>query len=190
MEQATGHGTYFDALYQITLRISSSLDLDNVLAYLTDETAKAVGAKASSVRLIDKAGERLEMRAVYGLSDAYLNKGPVELARSPVDRQILGGHATQLHDVTTDSSFQYPHEAAQEGIVSVASVPLIARGRPIGVLRVYSSEPRTYSEEQMHFLVAVADLAALSIVNAQLYDAMKQNFEDTMNILWGEEPAT
>lgn len=183
-------GTYFDALYQITLRVSSSLDVDNVLAYLTEEAAKAVRARASSVRLLDADRQRLDMRAVYGLSEAYLNKGPVDLARSPVDRQILEGHATQLNDVRADSNFQYPDEAAREGIVSVASVPLIARGRPIGVLRVYSGEARTYTEEEVRFLVAVADLAALSIENAMLYDAMKQNFEETMNILWGEEPVT
>jgi signal transduction protein with GAF and PtsI domain len=181
-------GKYFDALYQITLRVSSSLDLDNVLAYLTEETAKAVDARASSVRLLDSDGQRLEMRAVYGLSESYLNKGPVEVARSPVDREILGGKPSQLEDVTAASSFQYPEEAAQEGIVSVASVPLIAHGRPIGVLRVYSGERRIFSEPGMHFLVAVADLAALSIENARLYDQMRQNYEDTMNILWGDEP--
>jgi GAF domain-containing protein len=182
-------GIYFDALYQITLRISSSLDLDNVLAYVTEETAQAVSAKASSVRLLDKEGGRLEMRAVYGLSDEYLNKGPVEVARSPVDQDILAGKATQLRNVAHDSSFQYPTEAAREGIVSLASVPLIAHGTPIGVLRVYSAEQRTFSDAEMRFLTAVADLAALSIDNARLYDQMKQNYEDTMNVLWGDESA-
>jgi GAF domain-containing protein len=188
MEARESLGTYFDALYQITLQISSSLDLDDVLSYLTEETAQAVGAKASSVRLLDETGATLEMRAVYGLSDAYLNKGPVDLSRSSVDRYILEGNATQLADVTHDSSFQYPEEAAQEGIVSVASVPLIARGRPIGVLRVYSGQRRTFADPDMRFLTAVADLAALSIENARLYDQMRQNYEDTMNVLWGSEP--
>lgn len=181
-------GTYFDALYQITLRISSSLDVNEVLAYLTEEAAKAVGAKASAVRLLDPDGQHLEMRAVYGLSEDYLNKGPVEVARSPVDRNILEGQATQLPDVTHDANFQYPEEARREGIVSVASVPLIAHGRPIGVLRVYSGQRRTYGDDDMRFLVATADLAALAIDNARLYDRMKQNYEETMNTLWGDEP--
>src|SRR5205807_865175 len=144
MEQQSELGRYFDALYLITLRVSSSLDLSDVLAYLTEETAQAVGAKASSVRLVDAAGERLEMAAVYNLSEEYLNKGPVELARSRVDRAILEGNATQLDDVTRDASFQYPEEAAREGIISVASVPLIAHGRPIGVLRVYTGQRRAF----------------------------------------------
>jgi signal transduction protein with GAF and PtsI domain len=188
MEAASSLGTYFDALYQIVSRISSSLDLDDVLSYLTEETARAVDAKASSVRLLDPDGRRLEMRAVYGLSEQYLNKGPVELAHSSVDREILGGTALQLADVTRDPSFQYPEEAAREGIVSVASVPLIAHRRPIGVLRVYSGQRRTFSEAEMRFLIAVGDLAALCIENAKLYDQMRQNYEGTMNILWGSEP--
>lgn len=181
-------GTYFESLYQIVLRISSSLSPDAVLAYLTEETAIAIKAKASSVRLLDDAGKQLEMRAVYGLSEAYLNKGPVELGRSKVDREILAGTATQLENVSSDPGFQYPEEATQEGIVSVASVPLIAHGRPIGVLRVYSGKKRRFSDEDMRFLVAVADLAALCIENARLFEQLRNKYEDTMNTLWGNDP--
>lgn len=181
-------GIYFDALYQITLRVSSSLDLDDVLAYLTEETATAIGARAAAVRLLDEPGTTLEMRAVYGLSESYLTKGPVELARSPVDVIILSGQATQIEDVRTDPGFQYPEAATREGIISIASVPLIAKGRPIGVLRVYSDKRRRYDDAQMRFLVAVADLAALSIENARLYERMRARYEDTMNVLWGAEP--
>ena len=83
MGQERSLGDYFDALYGLVLRISSSLDPDEVLGYLTEETARAVNTKASSVRLLDKTGTLLEMRAVYGLSEAYLNKGPVEVAAQP-----------------------------------------------------------------------------------------------------------
>ncbi|MGH2443869.1 MAG: GAF domain-containing protein [Chloroflexota bacterium] len=183
-------GTYFDALYQITLRISSSLDLDDVLNYVSEETARAVQCKAAAVRLLDESGKFLEMRAVFGLSESYLNKGPVELSRSPVDKQILEGKSSQLADVSSDTGFQYQQEAGREGIVSVASMPLIARGRPIGVLRVYSRTRREFHENEMHFLVAVADLAALSIENARLYDQMRRNYEDTMNTLWGDDRPT
>lgn len=182
-------GTYFDALYQITLRISSSLDLENVLAYVTEEAAEAVAVKASAVRLLDEGGKRLEMRAVHGLSEEYLNKGPVYVDRSPVDQQILSGHASQLTNVATDHLFQYPEAAAREGIISVASVPLIAHGKSIGVLRVYSSTSREFSDADMKFLTAVADLAALAIENARLYTEIRTSYEDTMNTLWGEPPA-
>lgn len=188
MENDESLGKYFDALYQIVLRISGSLDLDSVLAYLTEEVARAMQVKAASVRLLDQEGVRLEMRAVYGLSDEYLNKGPVELRHSRIDREILGGEPQTVADVLTDRSFQYPEEAAREGIVSIGSVPLIAQGIPIGVLRVYSKHRRIFTDLEIKFLTAVGDLAALSIENARLYKAVRNQYEETMNILWGEQP--
>lgn len=179
-------GQYFDALYQITLRVSSSLDLPNVLMYLTEEAARAMGVKAAAVRLLDEERERLEMAAVYGLSEEYLNKGPVELRHSRIDREILAGSPQTVEDVIGDRSFQYPDEAAREGITSIASVPLIAQGEPIGVLRVYSGARRSFSDTEIKFLTAVADLAALAIVNARLYDQVRSQYEDTMKTLWGD----
>jgi GAF domain-containing protein len=54
---------------------------------------------------------------------------------------------------------------------------------------VYSSTPREFSDVEMKFLTAVADLAALAIENARLYTEIRTSYEDTMNTLWGEPPA-
>lgn len=173
---------YFATLVQIAKRISSSLNPDDVLTYLTESVTEALHAKAASVRLLDDKGHRLEMKAVYGLSQNYLNKGPVEVARSAVDRHILAGNVSQLKDVTHDPNFQYPGEAQTEGIVSVLSAPLIAQGRPIGVLRVYSGEPRTFTDVESTFIQTVADLAALAIQNARLYERLSQDHGELLDL--------
>jgi signal transduction protein with GAF and PtsI domain len=173
---------YFSTLFEIAKRLNSSLDPNDVLAYLTESVSEALAAKAASVRLLDESGERLEMRAVYGLSDAYLNKGPVELSRSAVDRHILAGNITQLEDVTQDPNFQYPKEARDEGIVSVLSAPLIAQDRPIGVLRVYSDKPRHFTEVECAFIQAVAELAALAIQNARLHDQLRRDHGELLDL--------
>jgi len=173
---------YVSTVVDIVKRIISSLDPEEVLGYLTESVTKAMHAKAASVRLLDEAGDRLEMRAVYGLSDAYLNKGPVELERSAIDRHILDGNVTQLADVRQDGNFQYPDEARKEGIVSVASAPMIAHDKPIGVLRVYSSETRSFSHLETRFLEAVAELAALAMHNASLYHRLKTDHHELIDI--------
>ena len=173
---------YFQTVVDIVKRITSSLDTEAVLTYLTESVTKAMRAKAASVRLVDESGKRLEMRAVWGLSDAYLNKGPVELSRSAVDRHILEGNVTQLEDVRQDSNFQYPDEARKEGIVSVASAPLIAHDKPIGVLRIYASESRVFSHTETRFLEAVAELAALALHNASLYEQLESHHHELIDI--------
>lgn len=186
-ESATGISEeYFPILVEILKRIIGSLNPEDVLAYLTESVTRALQAKAASVRLLDDSGKRLEMRAVYGLSDAYLDKGPVELARSAVDRHILEGNVTQLEDVTHDPDFQYPAEAQSEGIVSVMSAPLIAHDRPIGVLRVYSGQPRKFSRVESGFLETVAELAALALHNAGLYHRLQSDHSDLIDIFLPE----
>lgn len=182
-EQSDGPSVeYFSTFFEIAKRINSSLNPENVLSYLTESVTHALHVKAASVRLVDDSGQRLEMRAVYGLSYAYLNKGPVELARSAVDRHILEGNVTQLEDVTHDPNFQYPQEAQAEGIVSVLSAPLIAQDRPVGVLRVYTDSPRRFSRIECAFLQAVAELAALAIQNARLHERLRRDHGELLDL--------
>jgi signal transduction protein with GAF and PtsI domain len=192
MSDSTGQrDDYFLTVVDIVKRITSSLEPEEVLGYLTESVTRALKAKAASVRLLDPDGKRLEMRAVFGLSEEYLNKGPVELSRSAIDRHILEGHVTQLHDVREDPNFQYPHEARTEGIVSVASAPLIAHDAPIGVLRVYSGEMRTFSLLETRFLEVVAELAALAIHNASLYAQLRTHHHELIDIFMpGDEYAS
>ena len=182
MNEAGVTDDYFTTVVDIVKRIIGSLNQEDVLVYLTESVTNAMHAKAASVRLLDESGERLEMRAVYGLSDAYLNKGPVELERSAIDRHILEGNVTQLEDVRQDANFQYPEEARREGIVSVASAPMIAHDKPIGVLRVYSDEARSFSKLETRFLEAVAELAALAIHNASLYERLHNDHHELIDI--------
>lgn len=182
MEPSGSSDDYFLTVVDILKRIIGSLNPEEVLTYLTESVTRALHAKAASVRLLNDDGDLLEMRAVFGLSEAYLSKGPVALARSAIDRHILEGNVTQLHDVRSDAGFQYPDEAQAEGIVSVASAPLIAHDRPIGVLRVYSAETRHFNQTETRFLEALAELAALAIHNASLYERLQSDHHELIDI--------
>jgi signal transduction protein with GAF and PtsI domain len=173
---------YFTIVVDILKRIMGSLNPEEVLGYLTESVTRALRAKAASVRLLDDSGTRLEMRAVYGLSDRYLNKGPVELSKSAIDRHILEGNVTQLENVGHDPNFQYPREAESEGIASVASAPLIAHDRPIGVLRVYSGSTRTFSRLETRFLEALAELASLALHNASLHQRLQSDHTELIDM--------
>jgi sigma-B regulation protein RsbU (phosphoserine phosphatase) len=64
----------------------------------------------------------------------------------------------------------YPQEARQEGIVSALCAPLVYRGRPEGVIRVYTGEPHRFDWFQIAMLQSIAAHAAAAIVNARLID--------------------
>ena len=127
--------------------------------------------KACSIRLINEITRELELVASKGLSEHYLKKGPLHIDKSI--REALTGTPVLIADARTDPRIEYQPEKAQEGIISILSLPIIARKRVIGILRLYSEEARRYSREEVAFLSALAELAGIAIINAQLYERTK-----------------
>ena len=184
---ARSHKDYYTALYQTALTISSSLELDQVLQSVVKSITEAMEVKACAVRLLDPRTGQLQFNAGYGLSSDYLAKGPVDVEHSPIDSEALRGAPVIIPDVAEDSRFQYKAAARREGIVSVLCVPLEVHGRAIGVMRVYTSQPCTFHEDDIQFLTVLASLSALAIENASLYESLKRSYDGVMDVLWGSK---
>jgi signal transduction protein with GAF and PtsI domain len=168
---------FYCALYDVARAITSTLNLNEVLQKIVESTANAMQAKACTLRLLSNDRQRLVPGAMYGLSEGYMRKGVVEIDKSGVDREAMGGAPVYIADVAEDARFQYPEQAREEGICSVLVVPVDARGKTIGVMRIYTAERREFSDKEIEFVSLIADLSALAIDNARLYQATKEDYE-------------
>jgi len=180
MENGARH-PYFIALFETGKAVHSSLDLDEVLQELVRNSAAALGARAAALRLLDLPGRALELRAQHGLSRDYLEKGPVLVEESDLDRQALRGEPVVITDVRQDYRFQYPEEAAEEGILSVLCVPVMLNDQGIGVLRVYSSDARCFDQGEKELLTAMATLGAIAIRNAERFGQVRSDLASLEN---------
>ncbi len=154
--------------------VGSTLDLPQVLDRLVKSTAEAMGVHACSIRLLDKTGHKLDPVAVYGLSRAYLDKGPVDLEANPLAREVLSGKIVNISDALSSPLLQYPEEARQEGIQSMLSAPLVGKIGPLGILRAYAVEPARFTPDDEAFLAAIAAQGSIAIENALAYQAVEQ----------------
>jgi sigma-B regulation protein RsbU (phosphoserine phosphatase) len=73
-----------------------------------------------------------------------------------------------VKNMADDPRVQYPEESKREGIHSMLSVGMRYKGKAIGVLRVYTSEERHFSQLEIDLLRAVAAQAAAAIENTRL----------------------
>ncbi len=172
-----------DTFAEIKNAISSTLNLKEVLDLIVQGVVKVMKVKGSSLSLVDKNREELRIFAYHGLSRNYVNKGPLDASKSLSDT-TLNGKEMRIEDATTDPRVQYPGEAKREGIASILSVPLIIRNKVIGALRVYTSGPRKFSEEEVRFLFGFAEQVALAIENARSYEDLKDECEALRDDLW------
>ena len=162
---------YFRILHEITRTILSSLDSKQVINLVIEKVLAIMHVKACSLRLINETTRELELVVSKGLSEGYLKKGPLHIDKSI--RETLDGVPVLIRDAKTDPRIEYLSEKAKEGIVSILSLPIIARKRVIGILRLYSQETRDYSREDVAFLSALAEMAGVAIINARMYEKTK-----------------
>ena len=160
----------FESLASVSQTINSTLNLDDVLRVITREACVLMQAKMCSLRLIDEAREWLDLRASFGAGAAYLNK-----PRLAVDESLLGivvrrKKPLQLENVQASSRYQNTDVARSEGLVALLSVPLLYGGQAIGVLSVYTGQPHSFSNEEIRILSALAELSAIAIEKARLYE--------------------
>ncbi|UCF36965.1 MAG: GAF domain-containing protein [Acidobacteriota bacterium] len=173
-ERALSHAyREMEALHQLGQTVNSTLDMNEVLGLIAEHATKLLEMKACFIRLFDDSGKYLFIGGSYGLSQAYIDKGPVEVSKSLIDSETLRGGVVQVLNVTEDRRFQYREEARAEGLASVLCVPVSAKSRVLGVIRVYSAEPHQFSEQEQHLLMNLANLGAVAIQNARTYANLK-----------------
>jgi len=155
--------------------LSSTLEPDAVLDNIVRTMAEVMNVKACSLRLLNPDGDELVLKATYGLSPSYLEKGPVLVAENPNDQAALRGEMVTIPDMRDDQYVRYGEAARQEGLVSSLSMGLIAKGEARGTLHIYTAEPHTFTEEEIRLFRSVANQAALTVHNAQLVDEVARS---------------
>ena len=165
------------AIELIERDISSTLDLREVLDRLLRQTIEGLRFAAAAIRLYDEEDGVLLPAAARGLSRRYLRAGE-RRADNALDRRVLTGEVVAIHDLAREGGLAYPQAALDEGIRAVLSVPLVCRGRAIGILRLYSKRVRTFDDAEVRFLRVVAELGALAIENARLHRLLSERLEE------------
>jgi diguanylate cyclase (GGDEF)-like protein/excisionase family DNA binding protein len=159
------------ALASVTKELAGELDLGKVLDEILERTRTLFGADRAGLWLFDGTEHPVAL-ATRGLSDRFLTRS-AELtsdSRTIAVRTLRDHRARWARDVGTDRSVGEMRTAyLAEGIRTVCIVPLLARGRSIGVVGLYHDTDRTWPDDEIGLVQAFADQAAIAVQNARLY---------------------
>ncbi len=172
-----------EQIQDITALVAGNLSIHEVLDRLTKTAVDIIGVSACSIRLLDPETGDLSMRSTYGLSDAYRNKGPVT-KDDPVIKEAFEGKAVVVDDMRNDSRVKYPIATSNEGLVSQLTVAMSYKDKNIGVLRLYSTKAKSFTDIDVTIARLIASQCAIAITNAKLFDAALKGaqMEDQMRL--------
>ena len=152
--------------------MSQSRDPEEIVHLTVKSIKDTLDIKGCALFLVNAKTNELEVAASYGLSEEYLNKGPVSRLRSIA--QSLDDGPVAIFDVSDDPRIQYPEAAEAEGIASILSVPISVGGKVIGAMRVYTAQPWEFTLEDVNFVQALAQMAGLLVDVCRLYQGQKE----------------
>jgi signal transduction histidine kinase len=162
----------FETLASVSQTINSTLNLDDALSVITREACSLMHAKVSSLMLLDESRQWLDLRACHGAGEAYLRKPRLNMEESLLGIVVRRKKAMQIENVQTSTRYQNLDVARLEGLVSLLSVPLLFGGQVIGTLSVYTGHTYSFSNEEIRILSALAELSAIAIEKARLYERL------------------
>lgn len=169
-EQAGLKARLFESLASVSRTINTAVNLAEALQTITREARTLMGARMVALLMLDDSREWLDLRASSGAGEEYIRKPRLSVADSLLGGVVRRRKPLQEENVQTSTRYQQGDVARREGLVALLSVPLLFRDQAIGVLSVYKDRPYTFSNEEVRILAALAELSAIAIQKARLYE--------------------
>ena len=161
---------YLEVLRQASLRLTGSLDLEEVLYALLESAFKLVGdTRDANIFLYEKG--RLSFAASI-FADGSRGKPWAEPREDGLTYAVArSGKVIPVEDMRTHPLFK---TAPGDWHGAIIGLPLVYGGRVLGVLNIAWRQPRRFDQQELHAMELLADQAAIAVENARLH-SMVQN---------------
>ena len=166
----------YETLIRITKAISAIRDPEEIVLITVEGVTHALNVKGCTLFLFSPKSRELKLAGCYGLSNDYLDKGPISALRS-IASSLQDAQPVAIFDVADDPRIQYPEAAIKEGIASILSVPIIIGEKLIGCMRVYTAEPWEFTLNDVNFVQAVAQVVGMSLEMCRVNKGLKDSID-------------
>ena len=166
------------ALLEVVRTAGSTLQLEEVLSLVTENTGRLVGADRCSLWLLDKDGSTLLPSALSGMSPDFVRQWkqyPLSLESEPLSKEAIETGKPVLVANAADDPRTDKDAVRFFGDKTILVLPVVAKGQVQGTLYInHVTEHHRYSMEEIETAMAIANQAAIAIQNARLYREVEE----------------
>lgn len=176
MDSSINIAAYYQVFRDISKAVHSSTSVNEVMDLAVKKSTEAINAKGAILRILNFETSQLELGASYGVEDRHLS-------REPVPRDVMINDLCHLNkfiiidDVLSDPRVQYPKEKWDEGIRMMLDLPLTLGSNVVGIIRILFTEKRKFSEEELDFLISIAEQCATAINKERVIEAQRSQYD-------------
>ncbi len=161
---------------EIRSSIHSVTRVNDVLETVAKKAMEVVKGQGSIVRILAANSKEMGPSAAYGMGERYLSKGYLSRLKTITDLYELNTIVI-IDDIMNDHRVQHKQEVWDDGIRMMVDVPLGYEKRLVGIIRVYLSEKRELTKEELNFLVTCATCGACAIEKARVLETQQLEYD-------------
>ncbi|MDH4207913.1 MAG: GAF domain-containing protein [Anaerolineae bacterium] len=150
--------------------LSSILNLEEALTLVMERVNSMLKVEAGSLLLVDEESEELVFQIALGERGAEIKPLRVKMGQGIVGRVAQTGRPLLVRELDRESARDNAIEISTDFLAkSVLCVPMISRGKTIGVIEVINKLGESFTQDDQSLLSSIASYAAVAIENARLF---------------------
>ena len=166
-----------EALREVGEAVGSSLDVDHVLSTIAMHAVKLSGTDGGSIMEYSERDRCFRVRSVYQTRPEVVER--LRSIRIDLDETLVGRAARERRPIAVDDLRAIdldPHLRIlyDAGWRSLVAVPMLREDQIVGSLIVRRTRTGGFTEEDLDLLETFASQSALALLNAQLYQEVKE----------------
>ena len=145
-------------LHEFAKLLTTARNWDELMRTIVDRTTDALDVEVCSVYLMERDEARLRLAATNGLDRDQIGRVTMALGEGLTGKAAEIGRPVASPDVRVDPRFKWVPGFDESQFTSMLSVPLPWDDQIVGVLNVQAIESRTFTPEEVEFLVTIGAL--------------------------------
>jgi PAS domain S-box-containing protein len=168
---------------QVGEALTSSLDLRDLLRFITEKAMHTLDAEVSLLRLLDRSGQHLELEVACGVPEEVVHQVRFRPGEGLAGRLLFDGIPLRGVNLQQDPRASQRELARRYGWHSFVAVALHLHRQPIGVWFLIRKERKPFTDGEHALLSAFADFASVAVERSWLLHTLVREKHESETVL-------
>ncbi|MDO8725944.1 MAG: GAF domain-containing protein [Candidatus Methanoperedens sp.] len=180
------HDRTLEALYTIDRVISQTLDMEIIFRDALSKTLDVTKTEGGGIYILEPDGKTLSLKKHQGISPELAQAFSTIMVGKGVSGMAVSSGKTVILDVRKYPDPEQLSLLVKDGILSIISTPLVAKGKAVGALTIINRRFRSFSQEDLDLLDSIGSQIGGAVENAMLYGELERHHR-MLNTLYSIE---
>ncbi|RKZ26325.1 hypothetical protein DRQ20_03215, partial [bacterium] len=169
-----------EILYEIISLFNTETGLQDIFQTIIERISEIMEVPYVSIRLYDEKKNRLITHAVKGMGEKYWKHRKEIPVDDPVSLSTKAFREKKPQYVKDVATLGFPPAVMEEVIKkyrmkSLLSIPIVVKSKVLGVINLITTEEKEFTEDEIQFLMSLAEHAGFAIARAELYKKLEES---------------